>query len=752
MSDELNRLENAFKQQKSAEPREAARKAAIQNAMTQFDAENLQAKENSNISQGNGFGTRLRERGNKLLNVLLRRNPMNLLHMNFKHILAGGASFAVLALVVTNINVIMPGGPLVIDGNEAPVIETPKNNELVDAKTKPDVSASQMPVGRKDQVAKLAEERASSLDARTRRLEKKEMNDAVVEAGEIVREAEVDADVSAPVVASQPKPAVVPNKVKRRANKMAKGFAVGGLAAGQGVVSMPSSVAPAQSGLRQQKGDAQTQYYQEQGRDKFSNVEPNPTKLVSEDPLSTFSVDVDTASYTFIRSALNRGVLPQKNAVRIEEMINYFGYDYKAPTDRAQPFSADVSIMQTPWNADTKLMRIGIKGFELPKTEAPHANLVFLIDTSGSMNAPNKLPLLRNSFKLLLQSLKPDDTISIVTYAGSAGTVLSPTKVADKNKILAALDNLRSGGSTAGAEGIRQAYQLAEQNLDKKGVNRVILATDGDFNVGIRNPEELKSYVERKRKTGVTLSILGFGHGNYNDELMQTLAQNGNGNAAYIDTLSEARKVLVEEAGSTLFTIAKDVKLQVEFNPTLVGEYRLIGYETRQLKREDFNNDKVDAGDIGAGHSVTALYEISAKGVSGRLVDELRYKTKSVDDGVDRRVATGEKAASTDNEYAFVKIRYKQPKSDTSELITIPVTRANEIADDGSAPREAKFAAAVAAFGQLLKGGRYTGNYSYDDVVALAQSAKGNDRFGYRAEFINLVRLAKSAAALEPQK
>ncbi len=751
MSDELDRLESAFKRQKPAEPRDSARTAAIQNAMARFDAENQHAKEKLEISQGNGFGIRLRERGNKLLNVLLRRNPMNLVHMNFKHILAGGASFAVLALVVTNINVIMPGGPLITD-YDPPVVEEPKNNEPVDVKTKPDVSASQTTNSGKNQVAKLAGELASSLDARTRRLEKKELNDAVVGAGDAVREAEVDADVPAPVVASQPKPAIAPvasfltkpsgasKNVKRR----------------MGITAICCSAAPSpaltQSAGRAQPKDVVTQHYQEQGRDKFSKVEPNPTKLVSEDPLSTFSVDVDTASYTFIRSALNRGVLPQKNAVRIEEMINYFGYDYKAPSDRAQPFSADVSIMQTPWNVNTKLMRIGIKGFELPKTEAPHANLVFLIDTSGSMNAPNKLPLLRNSFKLLLQSLKPDDTISIVTYAGSAGTVLSPTKVADKNKILAALDNLRSGGSTAGAEGIRQAYQLAEQNLDKKGVNRVILATDGDFNVGIRNPEELKSYVERKRKTGVTLSILGFGHGNYNDELMQTLAQNGNGNAAYIDTLSEARKVLVEQAGSTLFTIAKDVKLQVEFNPALVGEYRLIGYETRQLKREDFNNDKVDAGDIGAGHSVTALYEISAKGVSGGLVDELRYKTKSADDGVDRRVATGENAASTNNEYAFLKIRYKQPKSDTSQLITIPVTRANEIAGEGTAPREAKFAAAVAAFGQLLKGGRYTGNYSYDDVVALAQSAKGDDRFGYRAEFINLVRLAKSAAALEPQK
>ncbi|MEM8648874.1 MAG: YfbK domain-containing protein, partial [Pseudomonadota bacterium] len=336
--------------------------------------------------------------------------------------------------------------------------------------------------------------------------------------------------------------------------------------------------------------------------------------------------------------------------------------------------------------------------------ERPRTNLVFLLDTSGSMRAPNKLPLLRNSFKLLLNSLQADDTVSIVTYAGSAGTVLEPTKVSDKAKILGALDRLNAGGSTAGAEGIRQAYALAEQNAVKDGVNRVILATDGDFNVGITNPEELKSFVERKRKSGVSLSVLGFGMGNYNDALMQTLAQNGNGNAAYIDSLNEARKVLVKEAGSTLFTIAKDVKLQVEFNPAKVSEYRLIGYETRILKREDFNNDKVDAGDIGAGHTVTALYEITPAGAKTRLVDSLRYQQKAA-----------EPAASNGDEYAFVKIRYKQPQGSKSTLITTPVTAAHEVSDGASAPQDARFAAAVAAFGQILKGGRYTGSFSYDD-------------------------------------
>ncbi len=503
------------------------------------------------------------------------------------------------------------------------------------------------------------------------------------------------------------------------------------VAAPQGarVHARPQSVSP--------RDEPAKRYYQDQGRDQFSELTENRVKLVTEAPVSTFSIDVDTASYAFMRASLNNNVLPQADAVRIEELINYFPYDYEAPQGSSEPFRAHVSVLPTPWNSDTKLMHVGIKGYELPRTEKPHSNLVFLIDSSGSMNAPNKLPLLRNSFKLLLSTLHADDTIAIVTYAGSAGTVLQPTPVRDKAKIVAALDRLRSGGSTAGAEGIRQAYQLAERNYEDGGVNRVILATDGDFNVGITDTGELKSYIERKRKTGVFLSVLGFGMGNYNDELMQTLAQNGNGNAAYIDSLSEARKVLVEEAGSTLFTIAKDVKIQVEFNPQTVSEYRLIGYETRLLNREDFNNDKVDAGDIGAGHSVTAIYEITPTDSAGRLVDPLRYKSTAA-------------TAGEGGEYAFLKLRYKLPDSDTSSLLTIPVTRALEVDGIASAPGETRFAAAVAAFGQLLRGGRFTGTFGYDEVIELAQGAKGEDRFGYRTELINLVRLAKSAAAMEP--
>ena len=472
---------------------------------------------------------------------------------------------------------------------------------------------------------------------------------------------------------------------------------------------------------------------QEQGRDQFEDFEANPVHVTAEDAVSTFSVDVDTASYSFVRAALNNGVLPQKDAVRVEELINYFDYAYPGPETRETPFQTHVTVMPTPWNETTELLRIGIKGYALDAAEKPRSNLVFLLDTSGSMNQPNKLPLLINSFRLLVESMDPGDTVSIVTYAGSAGTVLEPTKVTEKSKILAALERLQAGGSTAGGEGIRQAYRLAEQNFDKEGINRVLLATDGDFNVGITNPEELQDFVERKRDTGVYLSVLGFGRGNYNDQLMQTLAQNGNGNAAYIDTLSEARKILVEEAASTLFPIAKDVKIQVEFNPATVAEYRLIGYETRALNREDFNNDKVDAGEIGADHTVTALYEITPVG-GATQVDPLRYGASA-------------QADAKSDELAFVKIRYKQPDADESQLITRPVTPADRAAPD----TEARFAAAVAGFGQLLRGGRYTGEFSYDDVIALANGAKGGDPFGYRAEFVTLVRLAETAAALPRQ-
>ena len=363
----------------------------------------------------------------------------------------------------------------------------------------------------------------------------------------------------------------------------------------------------------------------EKGRDRFAAAAANAVKSVASEPVSTFSIDVDSASYSFVRRALNSAELPPKEAVRVEEMINYFPYAYPLPEDRSAPFRPTVTVLPSPWNATNKLVHIAIKGYDVPKAERPRANLVLLIDTSGSMAPEDRLPLLKNAFRMLIDTLRPDDTVGIVTYAGQTHAALEPTKVADKRKILEAIERLHAGGSTAGGAGIQEAYRMAEGAFDKAAVNRVILATDGDFNVGITSVDELKSFIERKRETGIYLSVLGVGRGNYNDALMQALAQNGNGVAAYIDTLNEARKVLVDEVSSTLFPIAKDVKIQVEFNPAMVAEYRLIGYETRLLQREDFNNDKVDAGDIGSGHTVTAIYEVTPVG-SPKFVEDLRYK------------------------------------------------------------------------------------------------------------------------------
>jgi len=476
---------------------------------------------------------------------------------------------------------------------------------------------------------------------------------------------------------------------------------------------------------------------QQVGRDRFTSVSENRFKIAAREPVSTFSIDVDTASYSFVRASLNQNVLPQPAAVRTEEMINYFPYDYAPPDRASQPFRSNIAVFPSPWTPGRKLVRIGIKGYDIRETRRPRANLVFLIDTSGSMNEPNKLPLVRQSLDMLLNQLGENDTVSIVTYAGSAGTALPPTRASQKARIRSVIDNLGAGGSTAGAEGIRQAYALAERNLDRNGVNRVILATDGDFNVGITNQEELKGFVERERGKGVFLSVLGFGMGNYNDALMQTLAQNGNGAAAYIDTIAEARKTLVEEATSTLFPIAKDVKIQVEFNPATVAEYRLIGYETRMLAREDFDNDRVDAGDVGSGQTVTALYEIVPVG-GPRALGDLRYS----------RPTPAPRGGAHGSEYGFVKIRYKLPKSDTSRLISTPIDRASEFARFADAPRDARFATGVAAFAELLRGGRYGGSLTYDDVLRMVSTAKGADEFGYRSEFMQLVRAARTAQSM----
>ena len=469
---------------------------------------------------------------------------------------------------------------------------------------------------------------------------------------------------------------------------------------------------------------------------RFNHFETNPVKRVADAPVSTFSADVDTASYSVMRRQINEGGLPPADAVRVEEMINYFDYAWPAATSRNEPFRPTIVVSDSPWAEGRKLIHIGIKGYELPVRQQPDANLVLLLDVSGSMNSPDKLPLAQQALALLLDSLKPTDTVAIVVYAGAAGQVLAPTPVSERETILRALYSLRPGGSTAGAAGIRLAYELAGRNFRKEGVNRILLATDGDFNVGITDMEQLKSFVARERDRGVFLSVLGFGEGNYRDDMAQMLAQNGNGVAAYIDSVAEARKVLVQQATASLFTIAKDVKLQVEFNPATVAEYRLIGYETRALNEEDFRNDKVDAGDIGSGHTVTAIYEITPAGSSSMSLDERRYAGE--------QSATAAKRGQT-SEYGYLKIRYKLPDGRRSRLIEQPIRK------DATAPaalrQDVAFSTAVAGFGQLLRDNRYIGDWGFGDVIELAQPAVGADPHGYRAEFVQLVRRAQ---AMEP--
>jgi Ca-activated chloride channel family protein len=476
------------------------------------------------------------------------------------------------------------------------------------------------------------------------------------------------------------------------------------------------------------------------GGDQFEQFSTNPARRVAEEPVSTFSVDVDTTSYSFTRRALNDGALPAPDAVRAEEMINYFDYAWPTPESPRQPFRPTVTVSDSPWGEGRKLIHVGIKGYALPARGKPDVNLVLLLDVSGSMNAPDRLPLAIRSMKLLLDSLKPTDTVAIVVYAGAAGQVLAPTPVRDRETIEQALDSLRPGGSTAGARGIQLAYQLAERSFRDGGVNRILLATDGDFNVGVSDPEELKRMVERERTKGIFLSVLGFGRGNYRDDIAQTLAQNGNGVAAYIDTFSEARKILVHEATSSLFTIAGDVKIQVEFNSATVAEYRLVGYETRALNREDFNNDKVDAGDVGSGRTVTAIYEIAPVGSRATLMDERRYAGEQ---------APATSRGSRTSEYGFVKIRYKLPGEDQSQLIEQPIRI------DAGVPRalrqDVAFSTAVAGFAQLLRGGQYTGDLDFDDVLRQASSSTGEDPFGHRAEFVDLVRAARDVQQGSPR-
>lgn len=474
----------------------------------------------------------------------------------------------------------------------------------------------------------------------------------------------------------------------------------------------------------------------EPASEQYATLQDNTIVQTSKEPLSTFSIDVDTGAYSNTRRFLQSGTLPPEDSVRVEELLNYFSYQYPDDATPDTPFSVVTELGPAPWNQKTHLLHIGLKGYTPADIDKRAANLVFLIDVSGSMNSANKLGLLKASIGMLVDELDANDTISMVVYAGSSGVVLEPTAGNRRATILRALATLNAGGSTNGAEGIELAYQLAAEHFLPEGVNRVILATDGDFNVGLSDIDELKRLIGKKRESGIALTTLGFGTGNYNDHLMEQLADTGNGQYAYIDTLSEARKVLVDERHATLLTIAQDVKVQVEFNPAQVSEYRLIGYSNRTLNNEDFNNDRVDAGDIGAGHTVTALYEVALQGNQGERISTGRYS---------KPVNT---PAEFGDEIAQVQLRYKLPDEQDSRLISqIVTTEQSERVQDTS--ENYRFSASVAAFAQLLRGGQYLEDYDYAQTRELAAGSTGEDRFGYRAEFLSLIDMAASLDSID---
>ncbi len=467
-------------------------------------------------------------------------------------------------------------------------------------------------------------------------------------------------------------------------------------------------------------------------RENYLHFDGNPVKRVAEQQVSTFSIDVDTGSYANVRRMLNEGRIPPKDAVRVEELINYFSYQDKAPGQQGVPFRVTTELGPNPWNDKTRLLRVGIKAWEMSRDQRPASNLVFLMDVSGSMHSADKLPLLKRSLKLLSRQLDKDDRVSLVVYAGASGVVLEPTPGNQVARIELALEQLAAGGSTNGAAGIRLAYAKAREAFIKDGINRVILATDGDFNVGTVSHQALIDLIEQQRKQGIALTTLGFGGGNYNDHLMEQLADHGDGNHAYIDTLMEAQKVLVDEMGGTLQTVASDVKIQIEFNPAKVAEYRLIGYENRLLKREDFNNDKVDAGEIGAGHSIMALYEVALTGSGGNRVDPLRYGSKAQTDTADS------------GELAHLKLRYKDPGVEQSRLLGHVIRGSDEVPDLADTSEDYRFSAAVAAFAQQLRGGQYLEGFGFSQIRRLAARSRGDDAYGYRGDFLRLVSLAGS--------
>lgn len=489
------------------------------------------------------------------------------------------------------------------------------------------------------------------------------------------------------------------------------------------------------SGIRIRGRSSFVSYDQDFNTESYASVSENGYKQVSDEPLSTFSVDVDRASYTNVRRYLNQGMLPPEGSVRVEEMINYFNYDYESP-EGEHPFSVGSELAPCPWNNNHYLLKVGLKGKEIEKEHLPASNLVFLIDVSGSMNAGNKLPLLKSSFRLLVNELRDEDYVSIVVYAGAAGLVLEPTSGKNKKEIVEALDRLQAGGSTAGGAGLKLAYKTAKKHFIEGGNNRIILATDGDFNVGVSSNASMEELVSEEKDNGIFMTVLGFGMGNYKDDRMEIIADKGNGNYAYIDNLQEAQKTLVSEFGGTLFTIAKDVKFQIEFNPQKVLAYRLIGYENRLLNKEDFNDDTKDAGEIGAGHTVTALYEIIPQGAEDaddwiKKVDKLKYQKNQV-----------RRNAEISDEWLTLKLRYKEPDAHKSQLMEFAIK--GTVDDFNEATDDFRFAASVAAFGMKLSDSDYIGEMNYSDIQSMAKAARGDDEDGFKAEMVRLIKTAES--------
>lgn len=695
MTDDLARLAAALKAAAPA-PDAAAKDRALRLAMENFDRAQESAarpRPMSDRPQGAGFLTGVRQ---------MLASPM-LSRLTSRPALAATAS-------VVAIGVAMTLWPALQRGAVAPGRVTPPTPQAAAPTVAPTTTAKTI-TPRAEQPA--TDELAKAIT--------EAIADAATRSQRETAPARADVPAPAPADAARPRPA--------EAMPAASGEAMPAVSA-EPMLDAAGTIAASPPPLARPEADGFAAPPLPDS-EAYANADPNPVRITAEDPVSTFSIDTDTASWPVIRSSLSAGTLPPREAVRIEEMVNYFPYDYPAPEPGAAPFRASVSLSPTPWNPGTQLLRIGLQGAMPAVADRPALNLVFLIDTSGSMDDPKKLPLLKQSFRLMLAGLRPEDRVAIVTYAGSAGLVLEPTGADDRATILAALGRLEAGGSTAGQEGLQQAYAVAESMAGESHVSRVILATDGDFNVGISDPGALKDFVAARRESGTYLSVLGFGRGNLDDAVMQALAQNGNGTAAHIDTLAEAQKVLVDQLTGALFPIADDVKIQVEFNPAAVAEYRLIGYETRALARTDFSNDRVDAGEIGAGHQVTALYEITPVGSPARLSDPLRYAAPAA--APDAPDATGEAG--------FLRLRYKAPGATASSLIEVAVP-----AGAAEPDADARFAAAIAGMGQLLSDPRHLGDWGWDQAIALAQGARGQDPFGYRAEAVGLMRLAQSLA------